>query len=169
MEFIEELRLEYEGRERASENLTKKTKDLMMVSGIIAALIMGFYGSFVKPTEFQIDNWLNVLLISESLMLFTVILCIWSNKVEFQQTIFLGSNLTKDSKTNFAIIKSWIKATKENYYEAIIDEYVKCLKKAEEDIARKATRLTVAICIFISGLILFPIILILALAWTNGA
>ena len=102
-------------------------------------------------------------------MLFTVILCIWSNKVEFQQTIFLGSNLTKDSKTNFAIIKSWIKATKENYYEAIIDEYVKCLKKAEEDIARKATRLTVAICIFISGLILFPIILILALAWTNGA
>lgn len=169
VEFIEELRLEYERRERASESLTKKTKDLMMVSGIIAALIMGFYGSFAKPTEFQIDNWLNVFLISEGLMLLTVILCIWSNKVEFQQTVLLGSNLTKGSKTDFDIIKSWIKATKENYYEAIIDEYVKCLRKAEEEIARKATRLTAAICIFMGGLILFPIILVIALAWTNVA
>ena len=169
VEFIEELRLEYERRERASESLPKKTKDLMMVSGIIAALIMGFYGSFVKPTEFQIDNLLNVLLISEGLMLFTVILCIWSNKVEFQQTVLLGSKLTKDSKTNFNIIKSWIKTTKENYYDAIIDKYVKCLQQAEERIASKATRLTVAICIFTCGLILFPIMLIIALAWTNGA
>jgi len=50
-EFIEELRLEYKRRERVSENLTKKMKDLMIVSGLIAALIMGFYGSLVNPTE----------------------------------------------------------------------------------------------------------------------
>lgn len=169
VEFIEELRLEYERRERASESLTKKTKDLMSVSGIIAVLIMGFYGSFIEPTELQIDNWFNALLISECLMLLTVIVCTWSNKVEFQQTILLGSNLTKDSKTDFDTIKSWTKATKEKYYEAIIDEYVQSLKNAEEETARKATRLTIAIYIFTSGLILFPITLIIALALTNGA
>ena len=169
MEFIEELRLEYERRERASESLAKKTKDLLTISGIIATLMVGFYGSFTNLTEFQIDSWTSLSLFSVILMLLTVILCIWSNRVGFRQTVLLGSNLTKGSKTDFGIIKSWTKATKGDYYEAIIDEYVKCLKNAEEEIEHKATRLTVAMSVFTIGLAPLPALLIIAPVLTSGA
>ncbi|MCY4490828.1 MAG: hypothetical protein OXC46_05110 [Thaumarchaeota archaeon] len=166
VEFIEELRLEYERRVRASESLTKKTKDLMRVSGIIAVLIMGFYGLFIKPAEFQIGDWFNLLLISEVLMVITVIMCTRSNNVELQQTILLGSKLTKDSKTDFDVIESWTEATKDDYYKAIIDEYVKSLKNAEDEAERKATRLTMAIHIFRIGLALLPLTLFIELVKT---
>ncbi len=154
-EFIEELRLEYERREKASESLTKKTKDMMMVSGIIATVMIGFYGSLAAPEGFQLDSSLNLLAIGSLLMFLTIIICIYSNGAESQQTVLLGTHMMKGSKTDFGVIKSWTESAKEDYHEAIIDEYVKCLKSAEDEIKSKARLLNMINFIFFIGLVLF--------------
>ena len=131
----------------------------MAVSGIIGALIMGFYGSFVE-LAFQTSD---VLLVSAAVMLGTVVLCVVSDRAEVQQTILLGSKMTKNSKTNLDIIRSWVDATKDDYYEAIVDEYVKCLRQAEDTISSKAKLLTVSIFSFVVGLGVFFVGLVMAL------
>jgi len=98
------MRLEYNRRDRASESLTKKANNLMTVSGIIATLIMGLYGSLYGDTEhFTILEPLNLILLSVAAMIIAVIYCVALNKAEFQRTVFLGKNLAgnsaPDSKT----------------------------------------------------------------------
>ena len=58
-EFLEEMRLEYDRRDNTSEGLTKKSNNLMVVSGIIATFVTGFYGSLVKLDQLQITDLLN--------------------------------------------------------------------------------------------------------------
>ena len=168
VEFVEELRLEYGRRERASENLAKKTKNLMMASGIVATLMVGVYGMFAESAESQETNVYNLLLAGVLMMLLTVMACVWSNRVEFQRTILLGANMTKCCETDFNIIKSWTDAKAEDYYEAIIDEYVKCLNDAEAEIKRKVKRLNAAIFTFLVGLSFLPITLIYQMPGAGG-
>ena len=138
-----------------------------MVSGIIAAVIMGVYGSLHNNVELQTGIWLNMLVIAEVMMVITMISCILLNRVEFQRSVFLGSKLTKDSKTGCDVPDSWMDATKEAYYKAIADEYIQCLTDAEGKIASKARYLGICIGIFVAGLVPFPVFLF-HISWHTG-
>ena len=164
-EFLEEMRLEYSRRSQASESLTKKANNLMTVSGIIATLIMGLYGSLYDVDEFTILEPSSLILVSMVMMILAVFYCVLVNKVEFQRTIFLGKNLRENSMTSSKIIKSWTNSRRDNYHEALIDEYVKCLYQAECAIEEKSTKLSNAIRIFLSGLIGFPALFVLGMAF----
>ena len=121
-EFLEEMRLEYDRRNQASESLIKKANNLMTVSGIIATLIMGLYGSSYDAEGFQIFEPQSLILVSMVMMIVTVFYCVVSNRVEFQRTIFLGKNFLEHSMTSSKIIKSWTNSTRDDYHEALIDE-----------------------------------------------
>jgi len=110
-------------------------------------------------TQQSIGDWINLLLLSEGMMLLTVIMCIWSNRVEFQRTVLIGSNLIENSKTDFEKVKTWTEATSEDYHAAIIDEYIQCLGHAEDKIARNANSYKWNITVFTIGLISLSICL----------
>jgi len=130
----------------------------MTVSGIIATLIMGLYGSLYGDTEhFTILEPLNLILLSVAAMIIAVIYCVALNKVEFQRTVFLGKNLAGNSAPDSKTIKSWTGSAKDDYYETLIEEYVLCLHQAEDVIEKKSTVLSGAIQIFLIGLVGFPI------------
>ena len=154
--FLEELKLEYWRRERAAESLTKKTKDLMVVSGIVAALIMALPGSIFNHAGLDLSIWLTF---AVWLMIATIAQCVRLNRVEFQQTVLLGSHMTKGSMTDFDKIRTWTEATKEDYDEAIIDEYVKCIRSAERAIESKSTGLARCAATFLAGLLLLPAVM----------
>jgi len=144
--------------------LTKKANNLMTVSGIIATLIMGLYGSLYGDTEqFTILGPLGILLFSVIAMITVVIYCVMLNKVEFQRTVFLGKNLVDNSTPNPKTIKSWTDSSKDDYYEALIDEYVLCLHQDEDVIEKKSTMLSGAIRIFLIGLFGFAIFFVIGM------
>ena len=159
--FLEELRLEYDRRVTTSESLTKKSSDLMTISGIVAALITGFFGSFVSLEQLQTNYLLYLVLIGVGLLISTVGLCAGLNKVESQRTPFMGRNMIKGSKTDFKIVNSWVKQNEENYYEALIDEYVQCMKEAEKTNEIKSKWINRSLGVFIAGLSILPISLLI--------
>ena len=162
-EFLEEMRLEYGRRYRASDSLTKKSNNLMVVSGIIATLVTGFYGSLIKLDQLQIVDLLNPVWINVAAMILTVMLCANLNKIEFQRTVFLGSKLSDGSETDFLKIQSWIESKHDVYYTELIGKYVQCLKHAEDIIETKSRNLSLIIKIFLGGLASLPVSLAFAL------
>ena len=162
-EFLEEMRLEYDRRDKTSESLTKKSNNLMAVSSIIATLVTGFYGSLVRLDHLQITDLLNPVWINVVAMIITVMLCVNLNKMEIQQKVFLGSRLSDGSGTDFLKVKSWVEAKKEIYYTELIDKYVQYLKHAEDVIEAKSRRPSQIVLLFLGGLAGLPISLVFAL------
>ena len=133
----------------------------MTISGIVAALITGFFGSFVSLEQLQTNYLLYLIVIEVGLLIFTVGLCAGLNKVESQRTPFMGRKMIKGSKTDFKIVNSWVKQNEENYYEALIDEYVQCMKEAEKTNEIKSKWINYSLGVFIVGLSFLPISLLI--------
>ena len=164
-EFCEELRLQFVRHNDAVESLEKKSKDLITVSGIIATLLMAF-GKFIFDFDSSIENIQSIsvilFVVSMVLLLITIGICLWANRLYFQKNPFIGKNLIKNDKLIPEIYKSWVKSKKEDFYEALSEEYALCLKQAETVIKKKAFRVTIASFIFPTALVLIPGILISA-------
>lgn len=153
---MNELRLEYDRRVTTSESLTNKSNVLMTASCILATLIIGFYGSLISFN--LLTPGLHLILISVVLLIIAVGLCAYLNRVESQRTVFMGTKMVKDFKTDFKIVNSWVKPEKEIYYYiALIDEYVQCLKQAEDTNIITSRFVNWSIRVFLVGLISFPI------------
>lgn len=161
-EFATEMRLQFNRHNDAAESLGKKAKELMTISGVILILLMGF-NQFIFDVNDESTPLLPYVLffISIILMLITVGFCVWANSVEFQKNPILGKNLQKNGKLDLDIFNSWVKAKKEDFFEALTEAYVECLVQAENVIESKAKKVSIANYIFLVGLVLIPIIVVL--------
>lgn len=159
-EFLEEMRLEFNRRDMASESLTKKATNLMTIAGILSALLLGLYTSLLELEKNIFSDWLHGIWISVTLLIFTVGLCVVLNKVEFQKTPFLGKKfLDKSGNVNLKTLSSWLHAPEKDYYEILCEEYIQCLSQAEDVIGTKSKWLTISITLFLLGLISAPVLL----------
>ena len=100
-EFLEEIKLEYDRRNLASDALAGKTRDLMTVSVIMTAGIAAFYGHMRSVAE-EKGLLLHLPIVSIGLLGASALLCVLSNGKEFQRTVFLGDKMTERSE-----IKTW--------------------------------------------------------------
>lgn len=159
-EFLEEMRLEFTRREIASENLSKKSTNLMTIASIISALLLGFYTSLLELEKNIFFDWLHGIWISVILLLTTVAVCVILNRVEFQKTPFLGKKfLDKSGNIDPKILNSWINAPEKDYYETLCEEYIQCLVQSEDAIETKSKWLTISITLFLLGLVSVPLVL----------
>ena len=160
-EFFEELRLEFDRRAKMLDSLTKKTTNLMITAGVVSAILFGFQ---TLPLEFEQDKmnsiWPHLILISISLLLGSIILCVGLNSAERQNTLFLGKNfLNKSNKVDLEIMKEWTTVTADEYYEELSEIYIECLIQSESVIKSRSTLLTYSILFFLGGLVSVPIFL----------
>ena len=159
-EFLEEMRLEFNRRDMASESLTKKATNLMTIAGIISALLLGLYTTLLEQEKIIFSDWLHVIWFSIGLLMVSVGLCVVLNKVEFQKTPFLGKNfLNASNKVDLDILHSWIDSSKNDYYETLCTEYIYCLIEAESVIETKSRWLAISIILFLFGLVSAPVVL----------
>jgi len=163
-EFLHEMKLEYDRRNLASDSLARKTRDLMTISVIMITGITAFYGHMWSVTE-EKGPLLLLPMISIFLLGASALLCVMSNGKEFQRTVFLGDSMTECSKIRKDVVKSWTNASEGNFYASLIEEYLLCLKDAEDVLRKKASSLTTSITLFAVGWIAFPVLVVISLVF----
>ena len=164
-EFCEELRLQFIRHNNAVESLEKKAKDLITVSGLIATLLMGF-GKFIFEGELDLGNLpilpVFLFVVTMILLISTVGISFWANRVEFQRNPFIASLLIENGKLKLNVYESWTEANEKKFYKALSEEYALCLQQAETVIRKKAFRITISSITFPIALGLIPVIMFTA-------
>lgn len=163
-EFLEEMKLEYDRRNLASDTLAGKTRDLMTVSVIMIAGITAFYGHMWSVAE-EKGLLLHLPIVSIGLLGASTLLCVLSNGKEFQRTVFLGDKMTERSEIKEDVVKSWTDSAEDDFYASLIREYLLCLKDAEDIMKKKAASLTKSIKLFAAGWITFPALVAVSLVF----
>lgn len=159
-EFLEEMRSEFSRHEMASESLTRKATNLMMIAGIISTLLLGLYTLLLEHEKNIFSDWVHGIWVGVILLIITVVACVVLNKVETQKTLFVGKKfLDKSGNIDLKILNSWIDADEKYYYERLHEEYIKCLVHAEDVNETKSRWYTISITLFLIGLISVPILL----------
>ena len=163
-EFLEEMKLEYDRRNLASDSLARKTRDLMTVSVIMITGITAFYGHMWSIVG-EKGDWLHLPLISICLLGASALMCVRSNGKEFQRTVFLGDKMTECSKIRKDMVESWTDASEGNFYASLTEEYLLCLKNTEDILRKKASSLTKSIILFVVGWTAFPVLVVVSLVF----
>ena len=160
-EFHDEMRLEFDRRAKASDSLTKKATNLMVIAGVVSAVLFGFQTPSLEfEQEKIILSWSHLIWISVGLLIISIISCIILNNVEIQKTPFLGENFLDDSgKVDLKIMKEWTSLCADKYYEELSKVYIECLVQSERVIESKSKLLNCSVIFFLSGLISAPILL----------
>ena len=160
-EFLDEMRLEYDRCENASDNLTKKATNLMIIAGVVSAILFGFNTPSLEfGQDKMIFSWLHLIWISVGLLITSIILCVILNNVEIQETPFAGEKFLDGSgKIDLKIMRYWTSLYADRYYKELSEEYIECLIQSESVIESKSKLLSYSVKFFLSGLISAPILL----------
>ncbi|RNJ77926.1 MAG: hypothetical protein EB828_00045 [Nitrosopumilus sp. D6] len=154
------MRLQLQRHTNTAERVSRKAENLMSISAIITAIIVGFYGSTFEMIPSAQSSLLDLQIIIPSLgfMIITIVSCVITTRIKIGREPFLGKELLKDGQK----ITSWINATEKKYYKKLIEEYVQCLRDAESTIKQMTWSSNISIISFTAGLMYIPIAVILA-------
>lgn len=134
----------------------------MTVSVILITAITAFYGHLWSVMDQGL--FFHLPMISVSVLGLSALLCVRSNSVDIQRTVFLGDKMVKGSDIQDGV-KDWLNASEYVFYKSLITEYVLCLKDAETAITKKSHTLTLCIKLFSGGCITFPLWVVLAISF----
>jgi len=145
--ILEEMKLEYDRCIKRSGDLTKKSSILMSISGLLITLMIGFY-------QLQTDSLLSIF--SASMMIVTVIFCVYSNLKDFLPYV-LGKKIVTNGRTDFEKVNKWINLEQKKYYHDMIGEYAQRIDSAKRSNDLKLILFAIANVTFVSGLIMFAV------------
>ena len=163
-EFFEELKdaLELEMSNRAK--LDQKANGLIIMSGMIATLLMGF-GIFLfrfLNQEMELTGYvIGILFFGIILMLATIFVSLLSYGLKSYISPLGHEVFFENSNYNEKMVEKFRKSDLEKFYKRMMEEYLVSIKHSSEINKGKAMKLNLAQWIFLGGLAIIPIAVIM--------
>jgi hypothetical protein len=166
--FREELKAEYEKDFELKERLDNKANNIVTMAGLVAAIFAGFI-TFVLEDAVAPNFWLLIasiiaLLVELYFLVKTIQSSITSTKVANYQHVFLWSHFINDKdELNHMRINEWKQATRKQFNDTLIQDYLKCSRRNHELNEKKASDIEKAQKYFFRAIAVIPIAAFLAI------
>lgn len=164
--FLSELQSQFDRLRDTKERLDSKAINMMTISGTISTLLMGV-GAFLLNAVDLAHSLSGILLFlfifGISLMIGTIVISINAYKLRDQDYPIGSKIFFENDERKDAMINRFIDATEKTFEKRMIEEYLDCIKQAEEKIKNKGHYVKWSQICFLIGILTLPIIVIISI------
>jgi len=159
--FLEELKYHYQKILDIKNTLDVKANNLLTVSGTVGTLLFAFGAFFLEKLSIHYSYLIHVtsLLIGGiSFIVISIVLSSWAFHIRKYKYAMDHRGFFDGDKLNNSAVDEYKHSNQADFYDAMIDTYLGCIKQNSETNDNKVTKLRWSEYFFIAGIFTAPLI-----------